>query len=597
MHKLKALYLFTLLSFGTTKIIATQNFTKNDSINISRYNLIKTLFDNKEYSQSLEKALFFLDYCKNNEMYDIQILVHDLIGDIFRENGNYKKALVYYKESIKLHEKSKNPIDNRRKVIFSPKIDSSYINILFKTGSSFHNLNNNDSAEYYYNKIIHFKTINNNQLLVKAKAFNNLSNLYYFTQKQDFPKAEKYALKAIEIKKKIGDKASEAASIASLANVYLEQKLYEKARQYYLKAIYLIENYEDIKSLKFKEVFYENISWAMYNQKKYQAYNYLDKSFNIRDSLREAEVKDILLKIENQHKENLEQQKALLIKNKTELEKAQQAKTSLLFGTLSLLIIIISGVVIYNYKLRQRNLQLKLSESNLLQQQSIEKLKSDAQTKILNATIDGKETERKQIAETLHDNVSALLSSANMHLSATKKQFNGDAPQEIEKTREIILEASQKVRDLSHNLISSILLKFGLEYALKDVVKKYSNSQLQFEVAANNINRYNQEFEIKIFNVIQELINNIIKHSKASNAQIILKGKNNQLTILVKDDGVGFTTSSSSINDGIGLNQIEARIKVMDGKLTIDSELNKGTEVFIMVPTQQQKQHGLSSVS
>mgnify|MGYP000324278147 CR=1 FL=1 len=298
-----------------------------------------------------------------------------------------------------------------------------------------------------------------------------------------------------------------------------------------------------------------------------------------------------------QQKVSLEKEKANLIKNQAELKKIQESKTTLLFGALSLLIIMISGVVVYNYKLRQKNLQLKLSETDLLQQQSIEKLKSDAQTKILNATIDGKETERKQIAETLHDNVSALLSSANMHLSATKKQFNGDAPQEIEKTREIILEASQKVRDLSHNLISSILLKFGLEYALKDVVKKYSNSQLKFEVAANNISRYNQEFEIKIFNVIQELINNIIKHSKASNAQIILKGKNNQLTILVKDDGVGFTTSSSSINDGIGLNQIEARIKVMDGKLTIDSELNKGTEVFIMVPTQQQKQHGLSSVS
>ncbi|WP_237276330.1 tetratricopeptide repeat-containing sensor histidine kinase [Tenacibaculum ovolyticum] len=593
--------LFIFMTFLATKVAFTQNNNLNkntiNELNISRFKLIKSLYNNKEYSLSLKKALVLVNSCKQNNINDISILTNDLIGDIFKENRNYQKSLAYYKESLKLHINYKKPLDKKISVFFKSKKDSSYINLLFKIGSSFHNLNKNDSAKYYYDKIINFNTINNHQKLIKAKAFNNLSNLYYYTKENDFVLAEKYALKAIEIKRKTGSKASEAASIASLANVYLEQKMYEKSRQYYLKAISLIEKNDDIKSLKFKEVFYENISWAMYNQKKYQAYNYLDKSFNIRDSIREAEIKDILMKIENQHEENLEQQKTILIKKKVELEKVQQAKTSILFGALSLLVIIISGVIVYNYKLRQKNLQLKLSENNLLQQQSIEKLKSDAHTKILNATIDGKESERKQIAETLHDNVSALLSSANMHLSATKKQFKDNAPLEIEKTQAIILEASQKVRDLSHNLISSILLKFGLEYALKDAMKKYSNSQLEFVVSAHNINRYNQEFEIKIFNIIQELANNILKHSKANYAQITIKQEKNQLTILVNDDGVGFSTSSSSINDGIGLNQIEARLKMMEGKFSINSKKNKGTKISITIPIQEQKPFKLSSVS
>ncbi|WP_028888654.1 tetratricopeptide repeat-containing sensor histidine kinase [Tenacibaculum ovolyticum] len=593
--------LFIFMTFLAIKVTFTQNnnLDKNtiNELNISRFKLIKNLYNNKEYSLSLKKALVLVNSCKQNNINDISILTNDLIGDIFKENRNYQKSLAYYKESLKLYKNYKKPLDKKISAFFKSKKDSSYINLLFKIGSSFHNLNKNDSAKYYYDKIINFNTINNHQKLIKAKAFNNLSNLYYYTKENDFVLAEKYALKAIEIKRKTGNKASEAASIASLANVYLEQKMYEKSRQYYLKAISLIEKNDDIKSLKFKEVFYENISWAMYNQKKYQAYNYLDKSFNIRDSIREAEIKDILMKIENQHEENLEQQKTILIKKKVELEKVQQAKTSILFGALSLLVIIISGVIVYNYKLRQKNLQLKLSENNLLQQQSIEKIKSDAHTKILNATIDGKESERKQIAETLHDNVSALLSSANMHLSATKKQFKDNAPLEIEKTQAIILEASQKVRDLSHNLISSILLKFGLEYALKDAAKKYSNSQLNFKVSAYNINRYNQEFEIKIFNIIQELANNILKHSKANYAQITIKQEKNQLTILVNDDGVGFSTSSSSINDGIGLNQIEARLKMMEGKLSINSKKNKGTKISIIIPIQEQKPFKLSSVS
>ncbi len=352
------------------------------------------------------------------------------------------------------------------------------------------------------------------------------------------------------------------------------------------------------RATRYKEFLYFNLAYTLYLQKDYRAYDYQEKSYNIKDDLKDVEIRRIVDEIYTRHELNLEKEKTALVEEQRKLEEAQEAKTSLLFGALSFLVLIVSGVIIYNFKLRQKNLHLKLSESKLIQQQSIEKLKSEAQIKILNATIDGKETERKLIAEILHDNVSALLSSANMHLTATKKQFNGDTPQEIDKTQAIISEASQKVRDLSHNLVSSILLKFGLEYAIKDVTKKYSNSELKFDVSAQNINRYNQEFEIKIFNVIQELINNILKHSKAQHAEIKLKEEEDQLTVLVKDDGVGFSTSSSSFSDGIGLNQIEARIQMMNGKLNIDSQKNIGTSIYISVPIlKEQKDVKLTSVS
>ena len=85
-----------------------------------------------------------------------------------------------------------------------------------------------------------------------------------------------------------------------------------------------------------------------------------------------------------------------------------------------LLILGISGSILYNYKLRQNNLKLKLEKTESAQKSKLEKLKSESQVRILNATLDGKEAERKQIAETLHDSVSSLLSSANLHLQATK---------------------------------------------------------------------------------------------------------------------------------------------------------------------------------
>ncbi|WP_299124667.1 ATP-binding protein [uncultured Tenacibaculum sp.] len=571
------------------------NSINNDSIKNKNYTKIKTLFNDKEYVKSLKLGLSFLNKHKK-EKDEYQYLINLTLGDIFFKLNNNEKSLIYYKEALKIIKEENiflNEIKLKNKVY---RKDNSLAEVLLKIGSLYHKLKKKDSANTYYKKVIEIPSFNNEVNSVKARVFNNLSGL--FLEKNMFDSAKVYVQKSITIHKSQNQKIDEAAALGNLANIYLLEKNYSAAKETYFKGLDLIEKDNSSKSIKFKEDLYYNLAFALYMLKDYTAYDYQEKSYLIKDDLRDQEIRRTIEQIYARSKLDIEKEKTAFAEEQRKLLEAKDSKTTLLFGALSLLIIVISGVVVYNYKLRQRNLQLKLSESDLLQQQSIEKLKSDAQIKILNATIDGKETERKQIAETLHDNVSALLSSANMHLSATKKQFNGDTPQEIEKTRQIILEASQKVRDLSHNLISSILLKFGLEYALKDVVKKYSNSELAFEVKANNISRYNQEFEIKIFNVIQELINNIIKHSNANNAEIILKAENNQLTILVKDDGVGFATSSSSINDGIGLNQIEARIKMMNGKLAIDSEPDKGTEVFILVPIQQQKEYGsLSSVS
>ena len=254
-----------------------------------------------------------------------------------------------------------------------------------------------------------------------------------------------------------------------------------------------------------------------------------------------------------------------------------------------MLIIIISGVIIYNYKLRQKNLKLRLDQTQLAQKSKLDKLKSDSQVRILNATLDGKEAERKQIAETLHDSVSSLLSSANLHLQASKMQFKEKAPLEIDKTQKIIIEASQKIRDLSHTLVSSVLLKFGLKYAIKDMAEKYSNSKIEIKTNIKNVRRYQQNFEIKVNNIIQELVNNILKHSKATKATVQMEDKNGILLVDIQDDGDGFDKKEIAKKDGLGINQIEARIQMMKGKLQIDSNAEIGTKIKIELPILEKK--------
>ncbi|CAM1351895.1 Tetratricopeptide repeat-containing protein [Tenacibaculum ascidiaceicola] len=572
------------------KIYLQKNIT--DSLSLEEnYNRLYQLYKKEKYTEALNKALVLAHKTKNNTELDFSTNL--LIAEIFQNLNVRNKSITYYYKSLEIF----NSIESNGEFSSITSIPpESYAKILIGLAGNYQLTNKIDSAKVYYKKIIQINSLNKEVQDIRAKAYSNLSGIY---KKENLSLAKEYTNKAIEIHRNNDNKISEASALNNLANIYLHEKNYKKAKEVYFKGLELLEMSNSIKATKFKEDLYFNLAYTLYLLKDYTAYDYQEKSYNIKDNLRDKEIRRMVEQIYTQHKENLEKEKTALVKEQRKLEEAQEAKTSMLFGALSFLVLIVSGVIIYNYKLRQKNLRLKLSESKLIQQQNLEKVKSEAQVKILNATIDGKETERKLIAEILHDNVSALLSSANMHLTATKKQFDGDTPQEIEKTQAIISEASQKVRDLSHNLVSSILLKFGLEYAIKDVVKKYSNSQLKLEVSAKNINRYNQEFEIKIFNVIQELINNILKHSKAKHAQIDLKEEKSQLTVLVKDDGVGFSTSSSSFSDGIGLNQVEARIHMMDGKLTIKSEVNVGTTINITVPIlkKEKNYNQLTSVS
>lgn len=589
----KSSLLFFLITTITFTSISSHSQKKKHPL-FDEYNKAEELFNEEKYSISLEKSLKILSEIDSSGHFELKYKTSFLIGDIFRQINDHEKAITYYKKALanfkynsSFKKEHSNIVENNFKIN----------KILLRIGGQFHISKKKDSAIKYYKKILASNSFNQQDLTTKASSYTNLSNIYREDSIYDL--AKEYSLEAIKIYKNSNKKVLESAALGNLASIYLEQKDYEKAKKIYLEGLDLIKQDSSNRATKYKEFLYFNLAYTLYLQKDYRAYDYQEKSYNIKDDFRDIEIRRIVDEIYTKHELNLEKEKTALVEEQRKLEEAQEAKTSMLFGALSFLVLIVSGVIIYNYKLRQKNLRLKLSESKLIQQQNLEKVRSEAQIKILNATIDGKETERKLIAEILHDNVSALLSSANMHLTATKKQFNGDTPQEIEKTQAIISEASQKVRDLSHNLVSSILLKFGLEYAIKDVVKKYSNSQLKLDVSAKNINRYNQEFEIKIFNVIQELINNILKHSKAKHAQIDLKEENNQLTVLVKDDGVGFSTSSSSFSDGIGLNQVEARIHMMDGKLTIKSEVNVGTSIHIKVPILKKEKNlsKLTSVS
>ncbi|WP_373942324.1 ATP-binding protein [Polaribacter sejongensis] len=467
----------------------------------------------------------------------------------------------------------------------------------FRLGSSYHKLKERehlkdkeqlkkyrDSTLYFYGKVIDFNGVSDDVLGEKAKAYSNLSAFYINDSLYDL--AEKYANLSISIHKSKNDKLNQAAGLGNLASIYLIQEDYKLAKKTYLEGLELIKNDNSAKAIRFKASLYANLSWSMYKLKDYKAYEFQERSYGIKDGLREAEFRAIVKKINAEY--DVDAVKKLVLKEE-ENKRLKNQRTFWSFGIGGLIIIITLLFVLNYYKLRQKNLRLQLSKTQLVQLQNLEKIKSDAQVRILNATIDGKESERKQIAETLHDSVSALLSSANLHLQAARGLFKGDIPIEIDKTQHIIKEASQTIRDLSHTLVSSVLLKFGLKYALKDMADKYSNSQIKIDTRVGETRRYEQKFEIKVYNIIQEFINNILKHSKAEKAMIKLDEADGKLYLRISDDGIGFDKKDSK-KEGLGLNQIDARIQMMQGEFHIDTSPKNGTVIKVILPILEKEQ-------
>ena len=547
---------------------------KKDSILRVQYIKALTLFENKKYEEGLRLALALHQKSKKNKDVKIHYQITNLIAEIYRKNREHKKAIIYYKISLK--QLSLNLKDNRDLTYNNQKdLAKKYRRI----GTEYALLKINDSAIFYYNKLAELNSLDDEVLVLQASSFSNLAGIYQkdTTILNHYEKAIDYAERAITTHKKRNNRLSQASAINNLANVYLLQGDFEKSKKKYFEGIKLIKRDTSSLSISIKADLYYNLAWAMRNLKEYEAYDYQEISYNMENDLRDDEMTQNIKRITGEYNVDV-------VRKAGEFEKQKAQNLTWIIGISSFSIILLLAFLLNQYKLRQKTLSLQLSKQELLQQQKLEKIRTEAQIRILNATLDGKETERKQIAETLHDNVSALLSSANLHLQACKKIFKGPIPVEVDKSQNIIHEASQKIRDLSHTLVSSILLKFGLAYAIKDMAEKYSNSQLEILYETQNIQRYDQDFEIKLHNIIQELINNTLKHSEATTASILLVEKEEKLLLSIKDNGKGFDKLQVPKKDGLGINQIDARIHMMKGKFDIKSENNKGTLVTIELP-------------
>jgi len=532
-----------------------------------------------EDEQALEILLEGLSKAKSNPNSKYITEYAYQIGRKFSKIKNYPKAAKYYRIVLSNSKFRNDSLGISEGLMALGSIHLNYVKTLADTDKLYKS--HVDSTDYYHKKALDYFPKTSKDKTILITIHNNLIGYYYFLD--NFVLANEYGEKSLAISEVLGDSIKMITTLNNLGAINSVNKNFDKATKYYFQGLNLVKDKKDYKSVDNTQRFLLNIADLYNRQGKYEeAYKYRVNHEILKDSLLVASANEKYAEYEAKYNVAEEEKH-------TEIEKNKRKSAEIwlyIVGASTTVLLLFVWLFYRGQKVKREKKLLVLQKETLVKEREIEQLNNEAQIKILNATIDGKETERQQIAEILHNSVSALLSSAGLHLQAAKIELKENAPIEISKSQAIVEEAGDKIRDLSHQLISSVLMKFGLGFAMDDLCEKYSNSKLSFKCESENIQRYSSDFEIKIHSIIDELVNNVIKHSEATEAQILLKGNEKYFKIKIIDNGKGFDINKlrTKSDVGLGLPQIEARIKMMDGVFEIKSSEEIGTHIYMKLP-------------
>lgn len=563
----------------------------------------------KQYESKLDEALQL-----NNESFELNKKLKNnkniasnyyRFGNIYNSKGDFISATKYYLQCFEIAENEKmfsleQKVYRKLSVI---NISQNKFNEALKYGIKATEIaqrtstDENDEAENFLNLATCYKYLKQNDL---AEA--NFKKAYQFFEKTNYPfkmadvlcemagvYVESDLIKSINISlkaQKIFDSIN-PESITSINNIgnlggrlftlaksdSLIQKIDNKEipstkNKILLKAITYLE-----KAVKFSKkqgitqaiLFYggELSDIQAYKGDYENAYNNLQNKFKYNDSLFSQKNKNAIAKLESE--------KEVLQLNAENKQKSILNKV-LVGSTVGLLLV---GFLSYrNFRNRQK-----------LQQSKITELEKDKQLSAVDAMLKGQEDERNRIAKDLHDGLGGMLSGVKISFLNMKENLIMSAENVIvfEQSISQLDSTISELRKIAHNLMPEALVRFGLNDAVKDFctsIMTATHINIIYESMGeargldNTANTY-------IYRIIQELINNAVKHGKPSQILVQLTTTPNKILITVEDDGRGIDLDKKAISKGIGLTNIEHRVNYFKGNVAFEPKKPQGTVVNI----------------
>jgi two-component system NarL family sensor kinase len=561
--------------------------------------------DKSNYSRALELYGIALKYARAAKLDRKVASIENNIGLIYWKIGDQQKALGYYYDALRVFER-----------LGEKKFQA---NVLSNIGLIHSSLNAEHKALEFQRAALALR-LQTKDDYGTASTYNNISKVFTELYKED--SAIYYTMEAIALQKKMDDKYGLGISYANLGMSYGIKKKNDSALFYLQKSAAIREQIED----KLGSIYSYHALAEMYHQagkmdlalkhgeralaisqeikskeriatcshvlsrihektgNYKKAYDYLNTHATyleeIFDTIKNKQAAELAVKYDVEKKDLMIQKDKADLKNK----QAEIMNKSLALKQrntqLSLLAILLLGTGLSSWLLFNR---VKLRQEARLQQEIIRQ-----QDMAARAIIEAEESERKRIAGDLHDGIGQLCSAIKMNLSGLGSRIafsDKETALSYEKTIALSDQACKDVRSISHQMMPNILLKSGLSAAVRDFLDKIDARRLEVHLETFGLTeKLDNNTEIVLYRIIQEAVNNVIKHSGASKLYIQLNRDNEGITATIEDNGTGFDVNDKNKFNGIGLKNIAGRVEFLKGSVEFDSAPGRGTVVSVWIP-------------
>lgn len=313
-----------------------------------------------------------------------------------------------------------------------------------------------------------------------------------------------------------------------------------------------------------------------------KAYTNFNDSLN--DASRSASIQQMFLKDKDIQRET-ELQMMARDRNIAVLKSRMQKVTTSALLVGAIIILIGSYIIIRSYQQRLNSNQIIADQNEEINRSKINELESNRKIESISSMLQGQEVERERIARDLHDSLGGLLSTVKLHFDAIQaKNPEISHQKEYDKAYTLLDAACNEVRTISNNMQPGALLKMGIVPAIKDLVNRIESEEtpnIEF-IHYGPLHDLAIGVTLNIFRIVQELLYNCLKHAQANEILIQLIRNDEDIEIMVEDDGIGY--EPGGVKKGMGTENVAARVNFLKGDLSIHSEKGVGTTTTITLP-------------
>lgn len=557
--------------FGNTALKLAKQMGFIDGIS-SSYNNIGVAYENHgKYDKALESYFSALKISENSEQWHQPSTIYNIaasnngIANVLAAQKKYTNALAYYKKTLDMVEL----LERNDKMIV----------VLNNIGNTYMGLSETDLALSYHNKALSI-AIQTADSIGVAGTLSEMSAIYFKTQEYD--KAIRVLERSYSIMKGTNNKVWLGTILTNIGTILTKQKQYVLGIEKLENAVSLLKETGNIDRLRNAHL---NLSGAYEDIGNYnKAFEHYKKYSNYKDSLLDKDIAKQMAEIQTKY-ETEKKEKEIAVQKDT-INKKNFQLMSLIIGTIALvLVVMLIALVFYSrYRAKQKLLlnQIMVNEQKMR----------------LKMIVEAQEKDRKRIAKDLHDSVGQLLFILKMNLEKTGKEldekyFNYNA-NPVSEAIKILDDANAELRNIALDMVPRAIIEAGIIGAISDLLdktKKNTGVNYTFQSFLNDT-KLNHIVEIGVFRIFQEILSNIIKHSNAKEINVSIYIAENQLILIIEDNGEKFEFNINSAkanspkegNTGMGLLNIAIRAEALNATVLYESLSTKGTLTTIRVP-------------